>query len=41
VRLAQIRIPMLGSWGKQLAPELPEEAPQELAYRQPVPWQVL
>lgn len=37
VRLAQIRIPMLGSWGKQLDSELAEEAPQELPHRQPVP----
>jgi len=37
VRLAQGRIPMLGSWGKQLDPELAEEAPQELPHRQPVP----
>ena len=36
VRLAQIRIPMLGSWGKQLDSELAEEAPQELPHRQPV-----
>jgi len=35
-RLAQIRIPMLGSWGKQLDSELAEEAPQELPHRQPV-----
>jgi hypothetical protein len=37
VRLAQIRIPMLRSWGKQLDSELAEEAPQELPHRQPVP----
>jgi hypothetical protein len=36
VRLAQIRVAVLGSWGKQLDPELAEEAPQELPHRQPV-----
>jgi hypothetical protein len=41
VRLAQIRIPMLRSWGKQLDSELAEEAPQELPHRQPVSRYVL
>jgi hypothetical protein len=37
VRLAQIDIPMLGSWGKQLDSELAKEATEELPHRQPVP----
>jgi hypothetical protein len=41
VRLAQIRIPMLGSWGKQLDSELAKEAPQELPHRQPIPRELL
>jgi hypothetical protein len=41
VRLAQIRVPVLGSRGKQLDSELPQQAPQELAHRQAVMGQVL
>ena len=36
VRLAQIRISMLPCWGKQLDPELAEEASQELPNGQPI-----
>ena len=41
VRLTQIRIPMLGSWSKQLYAELAEEASQELPHRQPVSGEVV